>query len=207
MNQGRLNHSRVLLRSLGALLPGRCRGAAAEAVLEAARHRLEVAHAAHARRAAAPRLPAPVVRAHLLCRITAACAGFLLVVEGAFATAEAYPMGFFVALAHGRGAVPTATEPENKMQRGLLLDVVVGEGATILELLACEYQPLLVWRNAFLVLYLSLHVVNGVRRLHVQSNRLPCQCFHEDLHHGYSNLMQPWSVPCEPSRLDPNLEP
>jgi hypothetical protein len=56
-----------------------------------------------------------------------------------------------------------------------LLDVVVGEGAAILELLAGEDQALLVWGNALLVLNLRLHIVDGVRRLHLQGDSLACE--------------------------------
>ena len=45
----------------------------------------------------------------------------------------------------------TATESEDEVQGRLLLDVVVGEGSAILELLAGEDQSLLVGGDAFLV--------------------------------------------------------
>jgi len=45
---------------------------------------------------------------------------------------------------------------------GLLLDVVVTESSTVLELLASEDKPLLIWGNSFLILDLGLHVVDGV---------------------------------------------
>jgi hypothetical protein len=45
------------------------------------------------------------------------------------------------------------------VQRRLLLDVVVGQGAAILELLAREDQALLVWGNALLVLDLGFDIV------------------------------------------------
>lgn len=45
----------------------------------------------------------------------------------------------------------TTTEAEDQVESGLLLDVVVGEGAAILELLAGEDETLLVWGNSFLV--------------------------------------------------------
>ena len=45
-----------------------------------------------------------------------------------------------------------ATEAEHEVEGRLLLDVVVREGAAILELLAREDQALLVRRNALLVL-------------------------------------------------------
>ena len=56
----------------------------------------------------------------------------------------------------------TSTKAEDEMQGRFLLDVVVGQGATILKLLAGEDQALLVWGNALLVLNLRLHVVNGI---------------------------------------------
>ncbi|KAG8122575.1 hypothetical protein E2320_018060, partial [Naja naja] len=73
-------------------------------------------------------------------------------------------------------------QTQDKMESGLLLDVVVGEGAAIFQLLASKDQPLLVWRNAFLVLDLGLHILNGVTGLHLQGDGLPSQGFHEDLH-------------------------
>ena len=45
-----------------------------------------------------------------------------------------------------------ATEPQDEVEGALLLDVVVGEGPTVLELLAGEDQPLLVRGDPLLVL-------------------------------------------------------
>ena len=75
-------------------------------------------------------------------------------------------------------------EAEHQVEGGLLLDVVVGEGAAVLELLAGEDEPLLVRGDALLVLDLGLHVVDGVRGLHLQRDGLPRQGLHEDLHLG-----------------------
>jgi hypothetical protein len=58
------------------------------------------------------------------------------------------------------------------MQRALLLDVVVGEGAAVFELLAGEDQALLVWRDALLVLDLALHIVDGVAGLDLEGDGL-----------------------------------
>lgn len=58
-----------------------------------------------------------------------------------------------------RGLDDTTAQTEDEMQCRLLLDVVVGEGATVLELLAGEDQALLVRRDAFLVLDLRLDIV------------------------------------------------
>merc|ERR1712102_168261 len=68
------------------------------------------------------------------------------------------------------------------MQGALLLDVVVGEGSPILKLLSSEDQSLLVWGNAFLILDLGLHILNGVRRLNLKSNGLASQGLDKDLH-------------------------
>merc|ERR1711962_1969730 len=46
----------------------------------------------------------------------------------------------------------TSPKTEDKVESGLLLDVVVGEGPSVLKLLASEDQPLLVRGDALLVL-------------------------------------------------------
>ena len=76
----------------------------------------------------------------------------------------------------------TTAEAKDEMESGLLLDVVVRKGATVLELLASEDEALLVGRNTLLVLDLSLDVVNGVRRLDLESDGLAGQSLNEDLH-------------------------
>jgi hypothetical protein len=56
----------------------------------------------------------------------------------------------------------TTTETEDQVEGGLLLDVVIGEGATILQLLAREDEALLVRGDTFLVLDLGLDTIDGV---------------------------------------------
>merc|ERR1719391_1028760 len=68
------------------------------------------------------------------------------------------------------------------MQGALLLNVVVGEGAPVLQLLPSKDETLLVRRNAFLVLNLSLDILNGVGWLHLQGDGLASESFHKDLH-------------------------
>ena len=68
------------------------------------------------------------------------------------------------------------------MQGGLFLDVVIAESATILKLLACEDQALLIGGNTFLVLDLGLHVLNGIGGLNIQSDGLASEGLDEDLH-------------------------
>jgi hypothetical protein len=53
----------------------------------------------------------------------------------------------------------STTQTEHQVQRRLLLDVVVGERAAILELLAGEDQSLLVWGDALFVLDLGFDIV------------------------------------------------
>jgi hypothetical protein len=61
------------------------------------------------------------------------------------------------------------------VQRALLLDVVVRQRAAVLELLAREDQPLLVGRDALLVLDLGLDVLDRVRRLDLEGHGLTCE--------------------------------
>ena len=70
-----------------------------------------------------------------------------------------------------RGLDDTTTETEDQVESGLLLDVVVGEGTAVLELLAGEDQALLVRGNALLVLDLGLDIV--CQRLVFGSNYSP----------------------------------
>merc|ERR1711944_145740 len=68
------------------------------------------------------------------------------------------------------------------MQSGLLLDVVVREGAAILELFTGKDQPLLIWGNALLILNFGLDVFNGVRGFNLKGDGLASQGLDEDLH-------------------------
>ena len=91
--------------------------------------------------------------------------------------------------------------PEHQVKSGFLLDVVVAQSATILELLASENKALLIRGDAremdrqplaqtrispiclpFLVLDFGLDVVDGVRRLHLEGDGLAREGLDEDLH-------------------------
>ncbi|KFO90456.1 hypothetical protein N320_08461, partial [Buceros rhinoceros silvestris] len=74
------------------------------------------------------------------------------------------------------------SETQHQVQGGLLLDVVIGQGASVFQLLASKDQPLLIGRNAFLVLDLGLHILDGVTGLNFQSDSLASQGLHKDLH-------------------------
>jgi hypothetical protein len=56
----------------------------------------------------------------------------------------------------------TTAETEYEMEGRLLLDVIVAEGAAVFELLSSEDEALLIWGDAFLVLDLSLDVLDSV---------------------------------------------
>jgi hypothetical protein len=75
----------------------------------------------------------------------------------------------------------TTAETEDEMESGLLLDVVVGEGAAVLELLASEDEALLVGRDALLVLDLGLDVLDRVRRLDLEGDGLTSEGLDENL--------------------------
>merc|ERR1719278_1184622 len=68
------------------------------------------------------------------------------------------------------------------MESALLLDVIVGESSSVLQLLASEDQPLLIWGDSLLVLDLSLDVLNGVGGLDLEGDGLPGEGLDEDLH-------------------------
>lgn len=68
------------------------------------------------------------------------------------------------------------------MESGLLLDVIIGQRATIFELLSGEYQTLRVRRNALPLLDFSLNTFNEVGRLNVKGESVTAQVLDEDLH-------------------------
>jgi len=76
----------------------------------------------------------------------------------------------------------TTSESEDEMESGLLLDVVIGEGSSILELLTGEDKSLLIGWDTFLVLDLGLDVLNGVGWLDFKGDGLTSEGLDEDLH-------------------------
>merc|ERR1719478_691604 len=74
-----------------------------------------------------------------------------------------------------------SSESQDQMQGGLLLDVVVSEGSSVLELLSGEDESLLVGWDALLVLDLSLDVLDGVRLFYLKGDGLAGQGLDEDL--------------------------
>ena len=76
----------------------------------------------------------------------------------------------------------SSPEMKDEMKSGFLLDVVVREGAAVLELLSGEDEALLVRGDSFLVLDLGLDVVDGVAGFDVEGDGLAGECLYEDLH-------------------------
>merc|ERR1712242_489151 len=68
-------------------------------------------------------------------------------------------------------------KPQHQVQGGLLLDVVVRQCPTVLQLLPSKDQSLLVRRDSFLVLNLGLNILDGVRWLDLKSVVLPVRVF------------------------------
>merc|ERR1711988_1655533 len=76
----------------------------------------------------------------------------------------------------------SSTKTEDQMEGGLLLNVVIGQRASILELLPGEDKTLLIRRDSFLILNFGLDVVNRVRWFDIQRDRLSRESLDEDLH-------------------------
>jgi len=76
----------------------------------------------------------------------------------------------------------TSSQAEDEMEGRLLLDVVVGQSATILKLLASEDQTLLIGRDALFVLDFGFDIFDGIARLDLEGDGLPRERFDEDLH-------------------------
>ncbi len=65
------------------------------------------------------------------------------------------------------------------MKSGLLLDVVVAEGAAILKLISSKDEALLVRGDSLLILDLSLDIINSVRGLNIKSNGFASEGLHK----------------------------
>ena len=76
----------------------------------------------------------------------------------------------------------TTTKTKNQVESRLLLDVVIAESSTVLELLTSEDESLLIRGNSLLVLDLGLHVIDSVRGLDIKGDGLTREGLNEDLH-------------------------
>ncbi len=76
----------------------------------------------------------------------------------------------------------STTETEDQVECALLLDVVIGKGATVFKLLIDEDKPLLVRGDSFFVLDFRLDIVDGVGAFDLESDGLSSQGLNKDLH-------------------------
>ena len=72
--------------------------------------------------------------------------------------------------------------PQRQLEGRFLLDVIVRQRVAILQLLASKNEPLLVGRDAFLVLNFLLHIINAVGGFHLQRDGLAGQRLDKELH-------------------------
>ena len=82
----------------------------------------------------------------------------------------------------------STSKTEDQVQGALLLDVVVAEGAAILQLLSGKDQALLIRRDSLLVLNLLLDIINCVRWLDIKGDSLSSESLDENLHCFFSRL-------------------
>ena len=81
-------------------------------------------------------------------------------------------------------------QSQHQVESGLLLNVVVREGASLLQLLPGENQALLVGRNTLLLLDLGLEVFDGIGGFRVQGDGLTSEGLDKQLH-LYENIHYP----------------
>ena len=75
----------------------------------------------------------------------------------------------------------STSETEDQVESGLLLDIVVPECSSVLELLSSEDETLLIRGDSLLVLDLGLDAVDCVTLVDVEGDGLSCEGLHEDL--------------------------
>ena len=74
------------------------------------------------------------------------------------------------------------SQSKHKKKCSFLLDVVVYQSSSIVELLTSKYQALLIRRNALSILQLLLDNCNGIAGVYVESDGIALKCANEDLH-------------------------
>ena len=76
----------------------------------------------------------------------------------------------------------TSSKSEDQVESRFFLDVVIGEGSTILELLTSEDKSLLIRWDTFFVLDLGLDVFDSVCWFDIKSDGLTSEGLNENLH-------------------------
>ena len=78
--------------------------------------------------------------------------------------------------------VNSSTKTKNEVKSGLLLDIVVRKGTSVLKLLSSKDKTLLIRRDSFLILNFSLYIIDGVGRLNIEGDGFTGEGLDEDLH-------------------------
>jgi len=68
------------------------------------------------------------------------------------------------------------------MESALLLDVIIGEGTPIFELLTSKDETLLIWGNSLLILDFGLDIFDGVWWLYLEGYGFSSKSLDKDLH-------------------------
>merc|ERR1711963_634664 len=76
----------------------------------------------------------------------------------------------------------SSSKSQDQVKRRFFLNVVIGQGSSIFELLSGKDQSLLVWRDTLLILDFGLDVFDCVTSFYFQGDGFACQGFYEDLH-------------------------
>merc|ERR1719400_1000970 len=76
----------------------------------------------------------------------------------------------------------SSSQSKHQVQRRLLLDVVIRQSPSILQLLPSEDQSLLLRWDSLFILNLGLHVLDGIIWFHIQRDRLSRQRLDKYLH-------------------------
>ena len=84
----------------------------------------------------------------------------------------------------------TSSKSEDQVESRFFLDVVIGEGSTILELLTSEDKSLLIWWDTFFVLDLGFDVFDSVCWLNIKGDGLTSESLDENLHFDFCLLFK-----------------
>ena len=76
----------------------------------------------------------------------------------------------------------STSKSEDEMKSGLFLNIIIGEGSAVFELLSGEDKSLLIWWDTFLILDLSFDVFNSVCWFNIKGDGLTSESLDEDLH-------------------------
>jgi len=76
----------------------------------------------------------------------------------------------------------SSSKSEDQVKSRFFLDIVVGEGSAVFELLSSEDKSLLIWWDTFFVLDFSFHVFDRVCWLNIKGDGFSSQSLNKDLH-------------------------